>query len=207
MQKEQKAIYFLAGNEKSVLESSPHLESYRKRGLEVLLMSDPVDEWLVTRLSEFDGKPLAAIDRGAHELASDSEKQAAEDLARGQRALLAAIEEQLGKDVAEARFSTRLSDSPALLVGEAGGLSPQMERVLRAANQPVPAQKRALELNPDHPLVKKLMDQYAKDPKAAGFGDLVELLHGQALLAEGSPLPDPAKFAKLLSRMMVGPAA
>jgi molecular chaperone HtpG len=71
----------------------------------------------------------------------------------------------------------------------------------------VPPQKRALELNPDHPLVKRLMDEHAKDPKAAGFGDLVELLHGQALLAEGSPLPDPAKFAKLLSRIMVGPAA
>jgi molecular chaperone HtpG len=207
MQKDQKSIFYLAGNEKSVLESSPHLESYRKRGLEVLLMSDPVDEWLVTRLSEFEGKPLAAIDRGAHELASESEKQAAEDLARGQRALLSAIEEQLKADVSEARFSTRLSDSPALLVGEPGGISPQMLRILRAANQPVPEQRRALELNADHALVKRLIEQHGKDPKAAAFGDLVELLHGQALLAEGSPLPDPARFAKLLSRMMVGPPA
>jgi molecular chaperone HtpG len=207
MAKDQKAIHYLAGNERAVLESSPHLESYRKRGLEVLLMSDPVDEWLVTRLSEFDGKPLAAIDRGAHELASESEKLAAEDLARGQRALLTSIEEQLKKDVSEARFSTRLSDSPALLVGEPGGISPQMARMLRAANQPVPEQRRALELNPDHALVKRLIEQHGKDPKAAGFGDLVELLHGQALLAEGSPLPDPARFAKLLSRMMVGPPA
>jgi len=204
MQKEQKSIFYLAGNERSVLESSPHLESYRKRGLEVLLMSDPVDEWLLTRLHEFDGKPLAAIDRGAHELASESEKLAAEDLARGQRTLLSAIEERLGKEVSEARFSTRLSDSPALLVGEKGGLSPQMVRIMKAANQPVPEQKRALELNPDHPLVKRLMDAYAKDPKAEGVGDLVELLHGQALLAEGSPLGDPARFAKLLSRMVVG---
>ena len=207
MQKEQKAIYFLAGNEKSVLESSPHLESYKKRGLEVLLMSDPVDEWLLTRLSEFDKHPLAAIDRGAHEIASESEKQAAEDLARGQRALLTQIEEQLQQDVSEARFSTRLSDSPALLVGEPGGISPQMARILKAANQPVPEQRRALELNPDHPLVKRLLEQHAQDPKAAGLRDLVELLHGQALLAEGSPLPDPAKFAKLLSRMVVGPPA
>jgi molecular chaperone HtpG len=207
MQKDQKAIYYLAGNEKAVLESSPHLESFRKRGLEVLLMSDPVDEWLVTRLAEFEGQPLSAIDRGQHELASDSEKLAAEDLARGQRALLSAIEEQLKQDVAEARFSTRLSDSPALLVGEPGGISPQMERILKAANQPVPPQKRALELNPDHPLVKRLLDAHAKDPKAEGVGDLVELLHGQALLAEGSPLPDPARFAKLLSRLMVGPPA
>jgi molecular chaperone HtpG len=207
LQKDQKPIYYLAGNEKAVLEASPHLESYRKRELEVLLMSDPVDEWLLTRLSEFDGHPLVAVDRGAHEIASESEKQAAEDLARGQRALLTSIEEQLGKDVAEARFSTRLSDSPALLVGQPGGISPQMERILKAANQPVPPQKRALELNPDHPLVKRLMDAHAKDPKAAGVGDLVELLHGQALLAEGSPLPDPAKFAKLLSRMLVGPAS
>ncbi|MBK7643924.1 MAG: molecular chaperone HtpG [Planctomycetes bacterium] len=204
MHKEQKAIYYLAGNEKSVLESSPHLESYKKRELEVLLMSDPVDEWLLSRLSEFDGKPLQAVDRGAHEIASDSEKQAAEDLARGQRALLTSIEEQLTQDVSEARFSTRLCDSPALLVGDPGGISPQMARVLKAANQPVPEQKRALELNPDHALVKRLMDAYAKDPKAAGVGDLVELLHGQALLAEGSPLADPAKFAKLLSRMVVG---
>ncbi len=207
MQPDQKSIFYLAGNEPAVLEASPHLESYKKRGLEVLLMSDPVDEWLLTRLSEFDGKPLAAIDRGAHELASESEKLAAEDLARGQRAMLAAIEEHLGKDVSEARFSTRLSDSPALLVGEQGGLSPQMLRILKAANQPVPEQKRALELNPDHPLVKRLMDAFAKDPKAAGVGDLVELLHGQALLAEGSPLADPARFAKLLSRMLVGSPA
>jgi len=207
MQKDQKAIFYLAGNEQALLESSPHLESYKKRGLEVLLMGDPVDEWLVTRLSEFDGKPLTAIDRGAHELASEAEKLAAEDLARGQRALLTAIEEQLKKDVSEARFSTRLSDSPALLVGQPGGLSPQMARILKAANQPVPEQRRALELNPDHALVKRLMDAYAKDPKAEGVGDLVELLHGQALLAEGSPLTDPARFAKLLSRMVVGSPA
>jgi len=207
MQKDQKAIFYLAGNEQALLESSPHLESYKKRGLEVLLMGDPVDEWLVTRLSEFDGKPLTAIDRGAHELASEAEKLAAEDLARGQRPLLTTIEEQLKKDVSEVRFSTRLSDSPALLVGQPGGLSPQMARILKAANQPVPEQRRALELNPDHALVKRLMDAYAKDPKADGVGDLVELLHGQALLAEGSPLADPARFAKLLSRMVVGPPA
>ncbi len=204
MHKDQKSIYYLAGNEKDVLQSSPHLESFVKRGFEVLLMSDPVDEWLLTRLTEFDGKPLLAIDRGAHEIASESEKQAAEDLARGQRALLGSIEERLGQTISEARFSTRLADSPAVLVSAPGALSPQMERVLRAANQPVPPQKRVLELNADHALVKRLMDAHQKDPKAEGFGDLVELVHGQALLAEGSPLADPARFAKLLSKLLAG---
>jgi len=105
--------------------------------------------------------------------------------------------------VKSARFSTRLTESPAALVSEGGDLSPNMERILRAARQDVPEQKRVLELNPDHALVKRLLELHAADPSAARVGDLVELLHGQALLAEGSTLSDPARFSKLLARLYV----
>ena len=202
MKPDQKTIYYLAGPERAALEGSPHLEAFAKRGLEVLLMTDPVDEWVLQRLREFDGKPLAAVDRGEHELASESEKQAREDKEREHRDLLAAIERRLGADVKEVRISTRLAESPAALVNDAHGLSPHMERILRAANQEVPPQKRILELNADHPLFAKLAEVHARGEASEEFGEAVELLHGQALLAEGSPLPNPARFAKLVAKRL-----
>ncbi len=197
---DQKAIWYLAGSERRILESSPQLEPFTKRGEEVLFFTDPIDEWVVERLHEFGGLPLKRIDRADLDLETSAEKEAREKLDRDHRDALQAIETKLAGEVKAARFSTRLSDSPAVLVSE-GGLSPNMERILRAARQDVPKEKRVLELNPDHALVKKLLELHAADARSERVGDLVELLHGQALLAEGSALPDPARFSKLLARL------
>jgi molecular chaperone HtpG len=170
----------------------------------VLLMTDPVDEWVLERLREFDGKPLVAIDRGELDLEGGAEKDAREALEREHRELLGAIEKSLAADVKTARFSSRLTDSPAVLVNDPGALSPQMERLMRAARQEVPHQKRILELNPEHPQVRRLIELHAKQAGSEAFSDAIELLHGQALLAEGSPLPDGARFARLVSKLATG---
>lgn len=198
---EQKAIWFLAGSERRILESSPHLEAIRKKGEEVLFLTDSIDEWVVERLTSFEGLPLQRLDRSEVDLETSAEKEAREKLDRDNREALTAVEAKLGGEVKAARFSTRLTESPAVLVSEGHGVSANMERILRAARQDVPKEKRVLELNPDHALVKKLLDLHASDAKSDRVGDLVELLHGQALLAEGSPLPDPARFSKLLARL------
>ncbi len=198
---DQKAIWFLAGSERRILEASPHLEPFTRRGEEVLFFTDPIDEWVVDRLQSFDGLPLQRIDRSDIDLETSAEKEVREKLDRDHRETLSAIETRLGGEVKAARFSTRLTESPAVLVSEGTGVSANMERILRAARQDVPKEKRVLELNPDHGLVKKLLELHAADPRSERVGDLVELLHGQALLAEGSPLPDPGRFSKLLARL------
>jgi molecular chaperone HtpG len=206
MRSDQKTIYYLAGADRGVLATSPHLEAFRKRGLEVLLMVDPVDEWLLERLREFDGKPLQAIDRGELELDSAAEKQSREDLEREHRDMLAALERELTHDVKSVRFTNRLTDSPAVLVNDAGALSPNMERILRAARQEVRHEKRILELNPDHPLIRRLEEIHRSKAASTEFREYAELLYAQALLAEGSPLPDVSRFAKLLTKLMIGAA-
>ncbi len=206
MRPDQKAIYYLAGADRGVLATSPHLEAFRKRGLEVLLMVDPVDEWLLERLREFDGKPLQAIDRGELELDSAAEKQSREDLEREHRDMLAALERELTQDVKSVRFTNRLTDSPAVLVNDPGALSPNMERILRAARQEVRHEKRILELNPDHPLIRRLEEIHRAKAASTEFREYAELLYAQALLAEGSPLPDASRFAKLLTKLMIGAA-
>jgi len=200
---DQKAIWYLAGTERRLLEDAPHLETFERRGEEVLFLTDPIDEWVVERLGTFEGRPLKRIDRADLDIETSSEKEAREKLDRDHRSTLELIETKLAGAVKSARFSTRLTESPAALVSEGGDLSPNMERILRAARQDVPEQKRVLELNPDHALVKRLLELHAADPSAARVGDLVELLHGQALLAEGSTLTDPARFSKLLARLYV----
>jgi molecular chaperone HtpG len=207
MRPDQKAIYYLAGADRRMLGASPHLEAFQKRGLEVLLMSDPVDEWLLERLREFDKRPLQAIDRGELELDSAAEKQSREDLEREHRDMLGALERELAQEVKSVRFTNRLTDSPAVLVNDAGALSPNMERILRAAKQEVRHEKRILELNPDHPLIKRIEEIHRAKAGSSEFKDYGELLYAQALLAEGSPLPDAARFAKLLTKLMIGAAS
>ncbi len=201
-QKDQTAIWYVTGDRRSVLESSPHLEAFKKRGLEVLFLVDPIDEWLLQRVRDFDSVPLKPIDRGAFELEAPSEREARETLDRDHRDLLAAVESKLASDVKTVRFSTRLSDSPAVLLTDEQALSPHMERLMRAANQEPPREKRILELNPDHAVVKKLMALYQDEPRSERFGEWVEWLHGQTLLAEGSPLPDAARFARLMTKLV-----
>lgn len=196
MQEGQDKIWFLSGNEQGSLQSSPHLE--RAKGQEVLFFSE-IDEIALSKLGEYQGHELVALDKGEIELDDDAKK----DLdAAGERlgALTEAVAAKLEGSVESVRLSARLTDSPACLVPGENSLPPQLEAMLRAQGQPVPDSKQVLELNPEHPLVQKLND--SKDEE--GFGETCELLFGQALLAEGSPLPDPARFAKLVAERLLG---
>ena len=199
----QEAIWYLAGEDRKALEGSPHLEAFARRGEEVLFFVDPVDEWLLERFREFDKRPLKAIDREGAHVESTSEKEAREALEREHRETLSAIERELAGQVKAVRFSMRLTESPAALVADEHAMGPNMERLMRAANQTVEPQKRVLELNPDHALFKKLMKLRTERGEASGeFQDHVALLHGQTLLAEGSPLPEPGRFAKLVAKLL-----
>jgi molecular chaperone HtpG len=204
---DQKAIYYLAGSDRKALDASPHLEAFKKRGLEVLFFTDPVDEWFLERFRMHEKLPLEAIDRGELDLSSEAEKEARETLDRSHRELLRSLEKLLEAEVKTARFSARLTESPAVLVSEKGAISPKMERILRAAHHDVTRERRILELNPDHPLIKRLTELHAKSPQGEEFRDFAELLFGQALLAEGSALPDASRFAKLIAKLMVASPA
>lgn len=201
MKEGQEGIWYLTGNDRLALSNSPHLEGPLKRGEEVLFLVDPIDEWVVQRLTEWSGKKLLALDR-RQESDEASDKETREALDREHREALSAIEERLTKHVKQVRCTTRLVESPAVLVSEESTVSPHMQRILRAANQEVPNEKRVLELNAAHPLVQRLF-QATNDPaKREQAGELAEVLHGQAVLAEGGSLEDPGRFAKLLARLL-----
>lgn len=200
---EQEAIYVIAGSSRKTLETSPHLEAVRAKGYEVLFLLDPVDEWLLQRLTEFDGKPLRAVDKGEAGLEDDDAKEERERKQEEHKDLLEALQAALEEDVREVRFSSRLKSSAAVLVDDEGAFSARMERALRQGGRALPPRKRVLELNPDHALVgglKRLFDVDAKSPRVPEYA---ELLLGQALISEGSPIEDPARFTKLLTELMV----
>jgi molecular chaperone HtpG len=200
----QKAIYYVTGPDRASVENSPHIEAAREKGFEVLFFVDPVDEWILQRLHTFEDKPLTSLDRGAGELEDaddgDEGKKRAEQQSELEP-LFRAAQESIDDYVKEVRLSARLRSSPAVLVSEEGALSPQLEQAFRAAGQQVPKQKRILELNPSHPVLQQLRELHAGGDTTR-FHLFVELLHGQALLAEGSPVPDPARFARLVTELM-----
>ena len=199
----QNDIYYLCAPKVETARTSPQLEQALKHKCDVLLFCDPVDEWLVESLGEFDGKKFVDIARGdvqfGTETEREAEKTANEAAAKDLKPLMDAIKTQLEADIVEVRLSTRLADSPACLVATANGLSPAMERMLRAMNKDTPKEKRILELNGSHPLVEKI-----KGLEGDALKDAVELLYDQALIAEGSPVADPARFGKLLVNLMLG---
>ncbi|MBT0568185.1 molecular chaperone HtpG [Williamsia sp. CHRR-6] len=204
----QDEIYYITGESRAAMESSPHMEAFRAKGIEVLLLGDPVDEMWVTSVPEFDGKPLRSIAKGEVDLDSDEgktdeEKKAAEEqrtaLEEKFSGLTTWLTETLSEQVSETRLSTRLVDSPACLVGDTFSFSPQLEKLYRASGQFLPPTKRILELNPEHQLVTALKDAYDADPAAAGLADTAELLYGMAVIAEGGELKDPARFSKVLA--------
>ena len=202
----QEAIYYLVGMDADTAASSPHLEAFRVKGYEVLLMTDPVDEWMLQRLTEFRGKPLKSITQGDLDLGDDEEKKASEEKQAEHKDLLEALQKVLDDDVSEVRVSGRLQDSPAVLVSPEGAVSPAMERVMREVQgADLPKSKRILELNAEHPVMRKLEGYFADDPDGEALKDYAFLLYGQALLAEGQPVPEPARFGKLVTRLMVGP--
>ncbi|MEM7311230.1 MAG: molecular chaperone HtpG [Planctomycetota bacterium] len=200
----QEEIYVLPAADRAAAERSPHLEGVRSRGFEVLFLVDPIDEFVLQRLTEFDGKKVRSIDKGGLELEEDDEaREAREEKQKALGPLLELVRKELADEIEEVRFSARLTDSPAVLVSAENSLSPQVERMLRETGQDVPEQKRVLELNPGHPLVEKLRDLSADDATFARFSDYCALLHGQALLAEGSALKDPGRFSRLVTDLMV----
>nr|WP_237571623.1 molecular chaperone HtpG [Mycolicibacterium lacusdiani] len=192
----QEQIFYATGESRQLLERSPHLEAFKAKGYEVLLLTDPVDEVWVESVPEFDGHALQSVAKGEVDLGAADEKTTEQgDFAD----LLAWLKETLDDHVKEVRLSTRLTSSPACLITDTFGITPQLARMYRASGQEVPVGKRILELNPDHPLVTGLRQALADSETKDGLAETAELLYGTALLAEGGALDDPARFAALLA--------
>ena len=203
MKEGQEAIYVVTADSLAGAKSSPQLEIFRKKGIEVLLLTDRVDEWLLSHLYEFDGKPLQSVAKGAVDLGKlqdEDEKKHAEEVAKGFEPTLEKLKATLKDRAKEVRTTTRLVDSPACLVAEEGDMSGHLARLLKQAGQAAPKSLPILEVNPEHALVKRL----AALDAGAEFDDLAQIVFDQALLAEGGQLDDPASYVarvtKLLSR-------
>jgi molecular chaperone HtpG len=199
----QQHIYYMTGESRALIESSPHMEAFRAKGFEVLLLADPVDEIWVEPVGEFDGKRFQSIAKGQVDLDTEEEKKAAETERDQQQkdfaALLAWMKTTLEADVKDVRLSSRLTSSAACLVGDAYDVSPTLEKMYRAMGQDMPHTKRILELNPTHPLVSGLQKAHAERKDDSGLAETAELLYGMALLAEGGELSDPSHFIRLLA--------
>lgn len=201
MRPDQNEIIYLTGESRRVLESSPHLEAYRARGWEVLLLLDPVDELVVEWVRELDRHPLRSAAKG--EVPGAAEVAPVPSATHEELTpLLAFLQRHLADHVREVRLSRRLTTSPACLVGGEQDLSPQLERILHASGAEIPVSKRILELNPDHEVVRRLAARYGVEPDSPALVDAAQILLGYALVAEGSPLPDPGGFARTLAALL-----
>lgn len=197
----QKQIFYATGETRQQILKSPHLEAFKAKGYEVLLLTDPVDEVWVGTVTEFDGKPLQSVAMGEVDLDSDEDKSEAEreEQEKEFADLLSWLKATLTDHVKEVRLSNRLTDSPVCLITEAFGITPAMARLYRASGQDVPMPKRILELNPSHPLVNALREAHKERADDKSVAETAELLYGTALLAEGGAPDDPARFAELLA--------
>ncbi len=202
MKEGQDKIYYLSADSYAAAAHSPHLEVFRRKGLEVLLLSDRVDEWMLSYLREFEGKALASVAKGGLDLdalADEEEKKQQAEAAEAFKPTLERLKTALGERVKEVRATARLVDSPACVVVDEHELSPHLLRMLKAAGQDAPEVKPILEVNPGHALVKRLEAQPDES-----FGDWAELLLDQAMLAEGAALKDPAAFVKRVNALLLG---
>jgi molecular chaperone HtpG len=198
MKEGQEAIYYITADNAAAAKNSPQLEVFKKKGIEVLLMTDRVDEWALNYLQDFDGTPLQSVAKGAVDLGSlqdETEKKAAEEAAETFKPLLAKLKEALKDKAEDVRVTTRLVDSPACLVVQDHGMSTQLARMLKQAGQAAPEVKPVLEVNAEHPLVKKL-------DGSVHFHDLAHILFDQALLAEGGLPSDPAAYVKRVNALL-----
>ncbi|MBB2930974.1 molecular chaperone HtpG [Paraburkholderia silvatlantica] len=202
MKPEQTKIYYVTADTWQAAKNSPHLEVFRKKGVEVLLLTDRVDEWMLSFLNEFDGKPLASVARGDLDLGAlnDEEKQQQEKVSEELKPLVEHMKEALKDKAKDVRLTFRLTDSPSCLVADEGDMSGYLQRMLKAAGQHAPQMQPILEVNPEHPLVKALRTD------SADFGDWCNLLFDQALLAEGGALEDPASFVKRTNALLMARA-
>lgn len=197
MDDDQEHIYFAIGQSRSLLESSPHLETLKKRGFDILYLTDNIDQWAIEAIDEYEGKKL--VDAIKDDLDLDAEEDSDEDTEELEP-LTSKFQEILEDEVSQVRVSKRLADSPACLVVPEGGVASHIERLLREQNQNIPEQKRILEINPTHPLISAINElNKTNDSKV---GEWVELIYDQALLAEGSPIKEPARFAKRFTGLM-----
>ncbi len=208
MKSDQKDIYYLPADALENPRNSPHLEAFRKRGIDVLFFTDPVDAWMLEALYEYDGCKFRAIDQGKIELGSDAEKEAEkktqDEADKEYRPLMDFIQSQLKDDVKEVRISPRLTDSACCLVEDEGAMNPAMVRVMKAMGQDVPKQPRILELNPSHPLLKRLGEQFKASKDDPKLAESVGALYDIALVAEGSQPRDPLAFTKLVANLIAG---
>jgi len=198
---EQQAIYYVTAPSKAVASQSPHLEQVRKKGYDVLLMTDPVDPFAISGLHEYGGKPVVSVASPDLKLEGDAEQRPDEPKSKEQTALIDRFGSVLKEQVSSVKASTRLHDSPACLIVPDGGLPPQIERLMRAQGRELPKSQRILELNLEHPLLKNLQRLEEASPGSENVQEWMHLIHDQAMLAEGTPLEDPAAFAKRLTRL------
>ena len=203
MQEEQKNIFYVVGESFATVRNSPHLEVFRKKGIEVLLLTDHVDEWLVNHLTEFDGKELQSITKGELDLGDignkEEELKETEEKTGEYKDVLKRLEELLTDQVKEVRVTNRLTTSPACLVAGDQDMEANLQRILEASGQAIPLSKRVLEINPDHPILIRLKDEKDDDR----FNDWGKILFDQALLSEGGKLDDPAGFVHRLNEMFM----
>ena len=204
---DQKEIYYITGTSRSAVENSPHLEVFKKKEIEVLFMIEPVDEFILSGFGEYDKKSLKSIAQGDIDLGTEEENKIADEQkkeASGKyKKLIKKVQDCLKDEVKEVRLSDRLTESASCLVTDDGDMNPQMERIFAAMNQPVPETKRILELNPDHPVIETMNGLFASDKKNPKLAAYSELLYDQALLTEGIAIKDPARFARLVTDLMV----
>jgi len=208
MKEGQDSIYFITAESLAAAKHSPHLEIFRKKGIEVLLLSDRIDEWLTSHLTEFDGKKLQSIAKGELDLsgiganseqAAEEEKKQQEEKAKAAEPAVKKIKESLGEKVKDVRVTDRLTESPACLVSDQFDMSSNMERILKQAGQDVPDMKPILEINPDHELVQRLAKMRSKDK----ISDFSSILFDQAVLAEGALPEDPAGFVRKINALLI----
>ncbi|MEV5642633.1 molecular chaperone HtpG [Streptomyces flaveolus] len=202
MKEGQDTVWFMTGESRQAMEASPHMEAFRAKGVEVLLLTDPVDEVWTDAVGEYEGKRLRSVTKGEIDLdGGEDEKTDAEKDRRSEEyaGLLGWMTEHLGEDVKEVRLSSRLTVSPACVVSDADDLTPALENMYRAMGQEVPHAKRILELNPEHQLVKALNRAYTEREDRTEVTETAELLHALAVLAEGGRPQEPARFVKLVA--------
>ncbi len=197
----QSDIYYMSGESRWVIENSPHMEAFRAKGYEVLILTDPVDEVWVERVGQFDGKPMRSIAKGQVDLDTDDEKDSAEpdQLKRDFAGVVSWLGDRLANEVKEVRLSARLTTSPACVVSDEHDMTPTLEKLYRAMGQDVPPVKRILEVNPNHPLITGLRKAHEQSGDQETLVETAELLYGLALLAEGGDLKDPPRFTRILA--------
>ena len=209
MRPDQKEIYYISGENREIVEKSPHLEIFKAKSIEVLYLLDPIDEWIMPDVYTYDGKKLKAVTQGDLDLGelgkdeNDARKKAESKLKK----LSERIKNILSESVKEVRITTRLKDSPACLVTDENTPGVHMEKIMKAMGQEVPATKRILEINAEHPIVANLNARYEKDPKDADLDEWVHLLYEQALIAEGQMVPDPLAYSKRVNALLLKASA